>query len=71
MNDILIDFEKLIQKHKKEYKKKTQSSLDEYIDTLHSNIPSLFNNKSVVLSNQDKQILLNFMKFYKKYFFNK
>jgi len=66
MEKELEKFENLVFKYRNKKISLKDLSLDEYLYSLHSEIPYLFQNKSITLSNEEKQIFLNFLKYYKK-----
>ncbi len=66
MEKELEKFENLIFKYRNIRISHKDLSFDEYLYSLHSEIPHLFQNKSISLSNEEKQIFLNFLKYYKK-----
>lgn len=66
MEKELINFENLIFKYRKKRISSNELSSHEYLQSLHSEIPYLFQNKSITLSSEEKQIFLNFLKYYKK-----
>ncbi|WP_421715412.1 hypothetical protein [Arcobacter arenosus] len=66
MEKELEKFEKLIFKYRNKTINQKGLSFNEYLYLLHSEVPYLFQNKSISLSNEEKQIFLNFLKYYKK-----
>lgn len=67
MEKEIINFANLISKYKKKNIDFKNKSFNEYLFSLHAEIPELFQNNSKQLTNEDKQVFLNFIKFYKNH----
>lgn len=67
MEKEITNFANLILKYKKKNIDFKNKSFNEYLFSLHAEIPELFQNNSKQLTNEDKQVFLNFLKFYKNH----
>lgn len=67
MEKELTNFANLIFKYKNKNIDFENKSFNDYLFSLHAEIPELFQNNSKKLSSEDKEVFLNFLKFYKKH----